>query len=161
MKELILVRHAKSSWDYDVDDADRPLNQRGIKDAHKVGRAAAAGMKNVQAVFSSPANRALHTCIILMRETGTPLEKLQVCPELYDFTGGSVRAFVHGLEDSLKKVMLFGHNHAMTHVVNDWGSRYVDNVPTCGLVCLNFEVDSWKDISFGATKLMVFPKQLK
>ena len=161
MKELILVRHAKSSWNYDVQDADRPLKERGIRDAHKVGDAVKGAVKDVQAVFSSPANRALHTCIILMRESGIPMDKLQVIPELYDFTGGSVRSFVHHLDDSLGKVMLFGHNHAITHVVNDWGSRYVDNVPTCGLTHLSFDADSWKDISFGATKMMVFPKQLR
>jgi phosphohistidine phosphatase len=161
MKELILVRHAKSSWNYDVQDVDRPLQERGIRDAHRVGEAIASEVSGVQAVYSSPANRALHTCTILMRETGIPLEKLQVCKKLYDFTGGSVRAFVHELDDSLEKVMLFGHNHAMTHVVNDWGSKYVDNVPTCGLVYIRFDVSSWKDISFGATKKMVFPKQLR
>lgn len=161
MKELILVRHAKSSWNYDVQDADRPLKERGIRDAHKVGASTAGEVRDVQAVYSSPANRALHTCVILMRETGIPMDRLSVHKELYDFTGGSVRTFVHGLDDKLRKVMLFGHNHAMTHVVNDWGNKYVDNVPTCGLVYIRFDVKTWKEISFGTTKMMVFPKHIR
>jgi phosphohistidine phosphatase len=161
MKELILVRHGKSSWDYDVRDADRPLKQRGIRDAHKVAAAAAAEVRDVQAIFSSPANRALHTCIILMRELSISHEKLKVSGELYDFSGGAVRSFVHGLDNSLDKVMLFGHNNALTHLANGWGSKYVDNVPTSGLVYLTFDVDSWEAISFGTTKMMLFPRHLK
>ncbi len=161
MKELILVRHGKSSWEYDVRDADRPLKQRGIRDIHKVAQNAAPHLQDVDAVYSSPANRALHTCMIVMREVGIPLEKLRVEKELYDFSGSAVREFVHGLEDRLGKVMLFGHNHAFTHLANDWGSKYVDNVPTSGLTYLTFEGEKWSGVSFGKTKMMVFPKQLK
>ncbi|MDX1333918.1 MAG: histidine phosphatase family protein [Robiginitalea sp.] len=161
MKELILVRHGKSSWDYDVRDADRPLKERGIRDAHRVAAHVASRLQDVDAVFSSPANRALHTCLILMREVGIPLDKLRVEKDLYDFSGGSVRGFVHGLGDQMGKIMLFGHNHALTHLVNDWGSKYVDNVPTSGLAYLTFDVEAWREVSFGKTEMMVFPKQLK
>lgn len=160
-KELILVRHAKSSWEYDVDDADRPLKQRGVRDAHRVSEAVSQKLPDVQAVYSSHANRALHTCIIFMRELNLPLENLIISKQLYDFSGTSVRDFVNALDDTLEQVMVFGHNHAMTYITNTWGSNYVDNVPTSGLVYLTFEVGSWKEISFGTTKMMVFPKQLK
>lgn len=161
MKELILVRHAKSSWDYDADDADRPLKERGIADAHRVAEAVAARLPEVQAVFSSPANRALHTGMILMRELGIPLEKLQVRRELYDFSGTSVRAFVHGLDEGLQRVMVFGHNHAMTYLANAWGNKHVENVPTAGLVYLDLQAATWKEASMGKTRMMVFPGQLK
>ncbi|MGB5403527.1 SixA phosphatase family protein [Robiginitalea sp.] len=161
MKELILVRHAKSSWEYDVKDADRPLGERGIADAHLIAQALEENLKGVQAIFSSPANRALHTCMILMREMGLPLGSLQVVRELYDFSGEGVRAHVRSLEDSLEKVMLFGHNNAMTHIANKWGSKYLENVPTCGVVHLSFKVNTWKDISYGDTLYTVFPKNLR
>lgn len=161
MKELILVRHAKSSWEYDVQDADRPLGQRGITDAHLIARALDANLRGVQAIYSSPANRALHTCMILMREMKLPLTLLQVVRELYDFSGEGVMAHIKGLDDSLDKVMLFGHNNAMTHIANKWGSKYLENVPTCGVVHLSFEVASWKEISYGSTQQTVFPKNLR
>lgn len=161
MKELILVRHGKSSWSYDVEDADRPLKERGIRDAHLVARYLASQLGGVDAVYSSPANRALHTCVILMRELGWPLQEIRVRKELYDFSGGAVRTFVHGLEDTLQKVMLFGHNHALTHLVNDWGNRYVDNLPTTGLAHLTFGVDRWREVSYGKTQRIVFPKELR
>ena len=161
MKELILVRHGKSSWDYDVQDADRPLKERGIRDAHRVAEHVATRLRGVDAVFSSPANRALHTCVILMRIVGIPMSKLRIEKELYDFSGGSVREFVHGVGDDLRKIMIFGHNHALTYLVNDWGSKYVDNVPTSGLAYLSFDVAKWSEVSFGKTEMLVFPNQLK
>jgi phosphohistidine phosphatase len=161
MKELILVRHGKSSWDYDVQDADRPLKERGIRDAHRVAEKVAPQLQDVDAVFSSPANRALHTCVILMRTVGIPMDKLRIEKDLYDFSGGSVREFVHGVGDDLGKIMIFGHNHALTYLVNDWGSKYVDNVPTSGLAYLSFDVAKWSEVSFGKTEMMVFPRQLK
>lgn len=161
MKELILVRHGKSSWDFDVSDRDRPLKLRGIGDAHLIARTVETDFSIPDAVFSSPANRALHTCMILVRELKIPLNRVQVVPELYDFGGGGLRAFVHKLDDSLQRVMLFGHNHAMTHTANAWGDRYIDNVPTSGYVHLEFGDTAWKDINFGKTRQVLFPKELK
>ncbi|MGB5189880.1 SixA phosphatase family protein [Robiginitalea sp.] len=161
MKELILVRHAKSSWEYDVQDADRPLGERGIADAHLIAQALENNVRGIQAIYSSPANRALHTCMILMREIGLPLASLQVIRELYDFSGEGVSAHIRSLDDSLEKVMLFGHNHAMTHIANKWGSKYLENVPTCGVVHLSFQVNSWKEISYGETRRTLFPKNLR
>lgn len=161
MKELILVRHAKSSWEYDVKDADRPLSERGIADAHLIAEALESKINGVQAVFSSPANRALHTCMILMRELGMSLRSVEVVRELYDFSGEAVSTHIRNLDDTLEKVMLFGHNNAMTHIANKWGNRYLENVPTCGVVHLSFPVKSWNEISYGNTLKTVFPKNLR
>ena len=161
MKELMLVRHGKSSWDYDVSDRDRPLKPRGIGDAHLIARALSPDFTIPDAVFSSPANRALHTCMILTRELGIPMDIVRIAPELYDFGGSGLRDFVHGLGDELHRVMLFGHNHAMTHTVNAWGDRYIENVPTSGFVHLEFGDTDWRDINFGKTRRVLFPKELK
>lgn len=161
MKELILIRHGKSSWEYDVSDKDRPLSERGVQDGHLVAAALKPELPIPDAVFSSPANRALHTCIILMRELGIPYNRLELAAELYDFSGGSVKAFVRSLDDTLQRVLIFGHNHAFTLVANAWGSRHTDNVPTTGCVRLQFDTPHWKDITHGRTLGMVFPKHLK
>lgn len=161
MKELILVRHAKSSWEYDVKDADRPLGERGISDAHLIAEAMQKHVTGVHAFFSSPANRALHTCMILMRELKLPLESLQIVKELYDFSGEGVSNHIRNMDDTFEKVMLFGHNNAMTHIANKWGSKYLENVPTCGVVLLHFPVKSWQEISYGTTQKTIFPKHLR
>lgn len=161
MKELMLVRHGKSSWDYDVSDRDRPLKERGISDAHLVADALAGGFTPPDAVFSSPANRALHTCMILVRELDIPLKRVKVTESLYDFGGKGLRDFVHGLEESLQRVMLFGHNHAMTYTANAWGNRHIENVPTAGFVHLEFENMPWREVQYGKTRRLLFPKELK
>ena len=161
MKKLILVRHGKSSWEYSVSDRDRPLKERGINDGLLVS--AKFSKKNVEldAAFSSPANRALHTCTIFMRQLGFSFEKLQLTNELYDFSGDSVLQFVRNLDNDLASVIIFGHNHAFTHIANSLGNTYIDNVPTTGLVEIDFEVNDWSKISKGITKQTIFPKHLK
>lgn len=161
MKQLIMVRHGKSSWDLKVDDKDRPLLERGIKDGHLVAHAFSDRKIKVDAIYSSPANRALHTCVIFLRELQFPYENFRLTNELYEFSGEGVIQFVKALDNSLNTVMIFGHNNAFTNVVNHWGSKSIDNVPTTGLVRLNFKTDSWDSVEGGTTESVIFPKQLK
>lgn len=161
MKTLILVRHGKSSWDYQVSDKDRPLKERGINDAHLVGAHFKSKASDLQAAYSSPACRALHTAMIVLREFDFSHDHFRVSDELYDFSGTSVADFVHGLDDDLNKVIIFGHNYAFTNIANQWGSVSIENVPTAGLVQISFSTDSWQDIQSGTTDHVLFPKQLR
>ncbi|RAV28609.1 SixA phosphatase family protein [Sinomicrobium soli] len=161
MKQLTIVRHAKSSWEHEVQDKDRPLKDRGINDALLVSSHVRDRMEMPDMVFSSPANRALHTCTIFMRTLGIPWDKLRLSDELYDFSGASVGRFVKAVDDNYDKIMIFGHNHALTTVSNNFGDLFTDNVPTSGLVRITFGVERWSDIRDGKTDLMVFPKHLR
>lgn len=161
MKELIIVRHGKSSWEYEVSDKDRPLKQRGIRDGHRVARAIKDNLPGIDAVFSSPANRALHTCIIFLREMGIPFDKLEITDALYDFSGESVMDFVHGFSPDFQRVMIFGHNFAFTNVANQWGDMHIDNVPTSGLVHLRSETSEWQGMEDAKTIRTLFPKELR
>ncbi|WP_289040803.1 histidine phosphatase family protein [uncultured Zobellia sp.] len=161
MKTLIMVRHGKSSWDYSVNDKDRPLQERGVNDALLVSSKFNSQGENIDAVFSSPANRALHTAMIFTRQLNISLSLVQITNELYDFSGESVFDFISNLDDSLDSVMIFGHNHAFTHVANSLGNTYIDNVTTSGLVQLNFPVNSWNSVTKGTTKQTIFPKDLR
>ncbi|WP_337251718.1 SixA phosphatase family protein [Maribacter halichondriae] len=115
----------------------------------------------IDAIFSSPANRALHTCMVFLRQLQFPFDKFQVSDGLYDFSGDDVLHFAKALDDHLETVMVFGHNHAFTHLANSLGNTYIENVPTSGVVHLEFDVSDWKSISKGTTKQMIFPKQLR
>ena len=161
MKNLILVRHGKSSWEYSVNDKDRPLLQRGINDGHLVVESFKQKDVNVDAIFASPATRAMHTCLIFLRQLHFPYGQFEITNELYDFSGDDVLQFVKNLDDSLDTVMIFGHNHAFTHLANALGNKYIDNVPTSGLVHLTFDTNNWKSIERGATINAIFPKHLK
>ena len=161
MKTLILMRHGKSSWDYSVDDRDRPLQEKGIRDALLVATRSQLGKAAIDAVFSSPAIRALHTCTIFVRHIGFPLHRLGLSEELYDFSGDNVLQFIKALDDSLNTVMIFGHNNAFTYIANSLGNTSIDNVPTAGLVQINFNTNSWDTVSRGTTENILFPKRLK
>jgi phosphohistidine phosphatase len=161
MRKLVLIRHAKSSWEFDVPDAERPLNKRGLKDAALVSNAFKNTSFSPDIIFSSSAIRAASTCKIFMKTLNFDENLLHVRDELYDFGGQKVINFIHNIDDSYEKVMIFGHNHAFTSICNIFGDQFIDNLPTSGLVVLNFDVTSWQKIKKGKTKLTIFPRDLK
>ncbi|MFH6604521.1 SixA phosphatase family protein [Maribacter algicola] len=161
MKQVTLVRHGKSSWEYSVGDKNRPLLERGIDDGLLVSSFAKKEQIEIEAVFSSPAIRALHTCMIFVHQLHLPLSKVEITDHLYDFSGDDVLGFIKGLDNALDSVMIFGHNHAFTHIANSLGNSYIENVPTSGLVRLQFDIENWKNIGKGTTVQTLFPKQLR
>lgn len=161
MKEIILVRHGKSSWDYgDVSDRDRPLSNRGIKDAGTVSNYLSQRIEVPKLIFSSAANRALHTAMIFMRGLGVDPKTVKISEALYSFSDGSVIDFIRELDEDHDRVMIFGHNPAFTSISNIFGNKPIDNLPTSGVVQMKFEVSSWKQINKGLTEIVVFPKLL-
>ena len=161
MKTIVLMRHGKSSWEFDVSDRARPLRRRGQSDAKLVADHFFKQNKAPDMIFSSPAKRALNTCKIVVK-AGNLLEKsINIEEELYDFGGESVVNFIKSLPDSYNEIFIFGHNHAFTSISNIFGSIFIDNLPTSGLVKINFEVGHWKDIKSGKTELILIPKELK
>lgn len=161
MKTIVLVRHAKSSWDHDVSDLNRPLSMRGFTDAELVAKAFKNYNYNPEAIYSSPAKRALTTCQLFMDTLGLEKKLLTLDPQLYDFGGNQVRRFINSLEDDLEKIMIFGHNHAFTSLANSFGDIDIDNLPTSGLVMIEFNVNQWEQVSQGETKLILKPKDFK
>lgn len=161
MKKLILMRHAKSSWEFDVGDMDRPLKKRGITDANLVSINFKKQNLRPDFIFSSPANRALSTCKIFLKNLGISLEKLKIISELYDFGGRNVVDFIKSSNDNYHSIMIFGHNHAFTSIVNTYGDSYIDNVPTSGLVVLEIDITRWQDFKPGKTINILFPKLLR
>ena len=161
MKTIILVRHGKSSWEFDVNDRERPLKSRGESDAQLIVNQFKKTSKSPDKIFSSPAKRALSTCKIFSKALNIPENFITINEELYDFGGESVINFIRTLTDSYSNIMIFGHNHAFTSIANIFGSIFIDNLPTSGLVKINFEVDFWKDIENGQTELILTPKEFK
>jgi len=161
MKTLYMARHAKSSWKYDLPDHQRPLKKRGHNDATIVSEKARVEHKPPQKIISSDANRAQTTAMYFKNAFGIDDDHFELNHDLYDFSGQSVMEIIKNLDDSLDRVMIVGHNHAFTSIVNMLGNEYIDNLPTSGFVMIKFPVDSWKDITTGKTKAMIFPRHLK
>tara|TARA_B100000809_G_C14784700_1_gene404269 strand:- start:47 stop:532 length:486 start_codon:yes stop_codon:yes gene_type:complete len=161
MKTLVLIRHGKSSWDHNVGDKKRPLKKRGNLDANLVSLAFKNSGLELNKVYSSPANRALSTCKIFINNLNIDNDKVAIEEDLYDFGGESVIKFLKNLNKDYQNVMIFGHNHAFTSICNIFGNSFIDNLPTSGLVVIDFDTYSWSDINKGNTRFTIFPRDLK
>lgn len=163
MKEVYLIRHAKSSWEYEgVADYDRPLKGRGIRDAHHVSAALADQHARPQALYSSPATRAVHTAMIFARNLNFPFSSIQLKEDLYMCSESELLSFIRQIDDKYTSIMLFSHNPTITNFVNKCISQRIDNVPTTGVVCFHFEVEKWAETNFEAQlTLFNYPKKLK
>ncbi len=161
MKRLILVRHGKSSWNHDVPDHQRPHKKRASKDAELVIHALKQHLKSPVNIWSSFAVRALETARIFQRELQVDDKDLEVKKELYTFDSDQLLEILKSCDDSIGELMVFGHNPAITEVVNSLGDQFFDNVPTTGLCIIEFNVNSWKNIKEGKTILYLFPRNLR
>jgi phosphohistidine phosphatase len=147
MKTLVIVRHAKSSWeDASLSDHQRPLAKRGLRDGPVMGARLADWGPPVDRVISSSAVRALTTAELVTQEMGLPWDEIQIEDDLYHATETEMLELIQEQEDYLDGLMLFGHNPGMTYLVNDLSDLDLDNLPTCGVVILQFEVESWTEI---------------
>ncbi|KRD12486.1 phosphohistidine phosphatase [Flavobacterium sp. Root901] len=161
MKNLILIRHAKSSWEAPLKDFDRPLMKRGIKDAHEVSVNISDYLPKTYIIWSSTAARAAETALIFAQNISYPIESIIFKDELYTFDLKQLEKVIKSCDNSLESVILFGHNEAITNFVNKFGDVFIENVPTSGFVSLQFESESWDSIYKGKTNKTLFPKDLK
>jgi phosphohistidine phosphatase len=162
MKTLYIVRHAKSSWEYEgIKDIDRPLKKRGINDAYLVSKVLHEKIATPDVFISSCANRALHTGMIFSYTFNYPLANLKISKSLYNFSDGYLIKTVKALDDGFESAIIFSHDHGISTFVNKYGSIQLDHVPTCGVVAIKFETRHWKNIKSGKTFLTEFPKNLK
>lgn len=161
MKELILIRHAKSSWDAPLHDFDRPLTNRGIQDAHLVSSNVSNQMPKTFLVWSSAAKRAAETAMIFAQNLSFPIESIIFKEDLYTFDERKLEQIIKSCSDEYEHLIVFGHNEAITFFVNKFGSILIDNVSTSGFVNLVFDANSWNELEKGTTKNVVFPRDLK
>lgn len=161
MKNLILIRHAKSSWEAPLKDFDRPLMKRGISDAHTVSGTISNYLPKTYIMWSSPAARASETALIFAQNISYPIESIIYRDDLYTFDGKQLEKVIKSCDNSFESVILFGHNEAITNFVNKFGDVFIENVPTSGFVSLQFDAESWTNINKGKTHKTIFPKDLK
>lgn len=148
MKTLYLVRHAKSSWDdLSLRDFDRPLNERGKRNALFMGKLFRSKGIKPDLIVSSPAKRAYSTAKKIAKEIGYETENIKTEPSIYDADVRALLKVVNELPEKAKSVMLFGHNPGFTDFANYLAGTDISNIPTCGMVCIRFSTSKWKEIS--------------
>jgi phosphohistidine phosphatase len=148
MKTLYLVRHAKSSWaDTALSDFDRPLNGRGKKDAPLMGEVLQQQHILPQLLLSSPAKRAFSTAKKIAKAIGYSKKNIQTEKSIYHADEDTLLHVVQAQDNSYDSIMLFGHNPGLTQFAVMLSQKEIENIPTCGVVCLEFSVESWKEIN--------------
>ena len=161
MKRLVFIRHGKSSWKHNVEDENRPLKKRAYKDARAVARSFKATLQMPATIWSSPAVRAFETAKIFKEELQIEDENFHVNSKLYTFNWEDLFKIIKSCKDEVDQLLVFGHNPAFTSLVNKLGDKEFSNVPTTGLVLIDFETNSWNDLKDGKTILNLFPKNLR
>ena len=146
MKTITFLRHSKSSWDYILEDVDRPLNEVGIEKIKKVAESSKHQFINSDIIFSSTANRAIHTCLILTRQLSISNNKIRLSEDLYTFNHFEVFDFIKKIEDKYSKVVLVGHNPAYTEISNYFSENKILNLPTARWFSMKFDSNKWSDI---------------
>ncbi len=160
-KQLILVRHGKSDWaGTGISDFDRPLNHRGNKNA--VEMAERLSRKNLVAelIVSSPAKRALTTAQHFSNVWNMPVKNIQKEPSVYEANTRALLDVVSQLNNDYDRIALFGHNPGLTDFVNYLTDGHVYNLPTAGVVVIDFPFEDWLLVSQHTGTLLIidYPK---
>ena len=145
VKDVCFVRHAKSSWDQaGMDDFDRPLDVRGLKDAPMM----ASKIREIglvpDLIITSGANRARTTAEFFRKEFDLDKGKFIIRNEIYESTPEQVYEVIRSAPDSANFIFVFGHNPTFTWIANHISGVSIDNVPTCGVVHVQSIITSWK-----------------
>ncbi|MEO7387169.1 MAG: histidine phosphatase family protein [Gammaproteobacteria bacterium] len=156
-RQLTLVRHAKSSWDDPgMKDKERPLNERGERDAPRMGQRLRDRGARPTLILTSPAVRARRTAQIIAREIGYPLEFLQREEELYLASPDDITAVISRQDSSFRDIIVCGHNPGLTELANRLTGAGIDNVPTTGVVVISLDLKNWSAMEGVRGELLLF-----
>ena len=153
MKQLLLLRHAKSSWVSLAEDRNRSLTEGGVNRIKRIAKASSELFKSYEVVFSSPANRAMHTACVMMHEVQMPFEYFNLREQLYTFKVSELINFIKSLPDHYSKVICVGHNPAFTYAVSTLSTTNLDHLPTAAWAQIQFEQNKWEHIKNGKAQI--------
>ena len=160
-RTLIIVRHAKSSWqDAEMKDYDRPLNDRGKRDAPVMADIMTKQEDKPDRIVSSGAKRALTTAGHYAKAFGLDDSSIKVDDRIYEAAVSDLIAVINDFDDVWGKVILFGHNPGFSYLVQYLSGQMIQ-MPTNGVVRFDIDIDSWKHIGTNCAELKYhdFPKK--
>lgn len=156
MKRVFIVRHAKSDWDNNLEDFDRPLNNRGHKDAPQMAQKLLKKGYKPDMLISSSAMRAITTAKYFASEFGYPDNCILEKREIYDIGYKFVLDMIKELPENTKSVMIFGHNPDQSHLATYLSNEQIGNMPTCAVVGIEFDTDDWSAIIKSDTEFLCY-----
>jgi phosphohistidine phosphatase len=157
MKTLILIRHAKSDWGFEgLEDIDRPLNERGYRDSEVMRDFLFSKMPNIAQFVSSPAIRAFTTASMFARKYSYDIRKIELLPSIYHAPMQNYLEAIHNLDNEVDAIAMFGHNPGITDIASSISDHEFENVATCGIVALQFDVENWNEIHEQSGELIFY-----
>ena len=155
MKRLYIIRHAKSDWtNENLDDFDRPLNKRGKKNAPFMGKILRKKDVVPDLIISSPAYRARTTAVKIAKEIGY-YEDIMFNEYIYEADLGTLLDIVNFIEDEYDDVFIIGHNPGL-NMLGFYLVDFNDNLPTCGILEIKLECNSWREVKKANAQLVSF-----
>ena len=158
MKRLLLCRHAKSSWaEGGQQDHERPLSARGERDAPRIGKRLHRHGTSPNSLVSSPAVRARRTAELLADALRYPRSQIRLEPTLYLANPAALTAVVAGENDDADCLLVVAHNPGLTDLVNHLLPDFaLDNLPTCGVVAIDFDARHWAEMAAAPRQLVYY-----
>jgi phosphohistidine phosphatase len=159
MKTLLLVRHAKSSHSLGMaSDFDRPLNDRGFREASEMGKKLFKSKTSIDQFVSSPALRAKTTAELFADEYDRKMKEIFLIPALYNAAPEDFSDAIRGIKDSFHHIALFSHNPGITEFASSLTPTQITQMPTCSVFAVTAEIDSWKDFASAEKRFLFFLK---
>jgi phosphohistidine phosphatase len=162
MKTIILVRHAKSGWDNpDMTDFERTLSSRGMSDAPNMAKFISLKISPPDKVISSSAVRAFTTAKFFAKEMDYLEESIIQDIGIYERGTKHIFKLIAELDENVSSVIVFGHNPDITSLSTYLSGEYFESVPTCSVICIDFEIETWTDIhnENGKVRFYEYPKK--
>lgn len=163
MKKIVLIRHAKSSWDHKVSDFDRPLNERGKTDAPLMGGVLKQLAIRPDLYLCSPAKRAFTTAQKLCEAMDLNKDIIKTENSIYLASYQTLIKIISLQPAEINTLFITGHNPGFTDLANHLSEARIDNLPTCGIFAVDFDMAHWSEISAntGSFSFFEYPKKHK
>ena len=161
MKTLYLLRHAKSSWENaDSADFDRPLNERGLRAAPRVGKKIFDSRFQIDLIISSPATRAKQTAI-LIKDAARIESEINFDERIYEASPRRLLEVAAEIADDTETIMLVGHNPGLEGFIKILTGE-IEQMPTAALAVIDLKIKKWREITSGCGSLqkLIRPKSL-
>ena len=162
MKNLIIVRHCKSSWkDPSLSDFDRPLNKRGNIDGELMSNYLREKEKKIDKLILSTSIRTRLTSKYFIEKIH--FNSISYLDELYHASYSEIIKIISKIENNFNNLMVIGHNPGLTELINHFSDMRIYNIPTSGIIKVEFKEDKWSKITENKGKIVYkkFPKELK
>jgi phosphohistidine phosphatase len=163
MKKLYIIRPAKSKWGIeDSSDFERRVSKKGLKDINTIGSYLALRNIRIDLILSSCALRAQESADLLAKKLGYD-GKILYLNELYLKSVEEIKEIISIQDDEISSMIVITHNPHLLELVNTMIEDIIPKFPTMGVVCLEFDIDSWSDIVDKKAKVeyFIYPNQFK